>query len=260
MKQRLGVAGSPIVHSLSPVLHEAGLKLMGYEGESELLDIADGEITTIASLIPNRFDALSVTMPLKIDWATQCDALSPSAERSGAINSVYWKNDQLMGLNVDGEGLLWSLRDLDDFDADGAHVKILGSGGSARGIIDALIAQGASSIAIHARNEKSVTEISERYKNVFDFALVYRPVDLIVNTIPLMGRGNEAAVLQGVNPDTIAVDVTYGNQQSQWLQLHDELGCKIHDGKPMLAYQASCQMNNWWGASLNPTELLEAIL
>jgi shikimate dehydrogenase len=256
MKLRLGVAGSPIAHSLSPILHQAGLRMMGYEGDSETLEVANGKLTTIASLIPARFDALSVTMPLKTEWASQCDELSPAAERSGAINSVFMSNGSLIGLNVDGEGLLWSLKDLADFNSDGAHVKILGSGGSARGIIDALISQGASSIAIHARNEQSVAEISERYKNVFDFALVYRPVDLIINTIPLSGRGHEAAVLQGVNPDTIAVDITYGDTSSQWLQLHKELGCVVFDGKPMLAYQAACQMNSWWNATLDPKELL----
>ena len=65
MKWRLGVVGSPISHSLSPQLHEAGLRILGLEGTSERVEVARDETDRLRNLIEGDFDALSVTMPLK---------------------------------------------------------------------------------------------------------------------------------------------------------------------------------------------------
>ena len=63
---RLGVTGYPIEHSLSPTLHEAGLRLAGLEGSSQRLAIVEDEIDRLGGLLGTSFDALSVTMPLKL--------------------------------------------------------------------------------------------------------------------------------------------------------------------------------------------------
>jgi len=142
---------------------------------------------------------------------------------------------------------------------DNLHVVVLGSGGAARAIVDALVGDGASSVAVHARSSDQVENLSGRYTNVFGHMLVYRPVDLIVNTIPETGRNNEAAVIQGVTPETIAVDITYAPALSAWRTMYRAAGCRTQNGLGMLAYQAARQMSWWFETEIDGAELMKVI-
>ena len=84
-------------------------------------------------------------------------------------------------------------------------------------------------------------------------------VDLVVNTVTAGGRDAEAAVLQGVHHETIAVDITYEPRNSAWRQLYSDAGCRTMNGLAMLAYQAALQMDWWWGVSLDGAALLEVV-
>jgi shikimate dehydrogenase len=143
--------------------------------------------------------------------------------------------------------------------AENAHAVILGSGGAASAILDALVDHGVASVVVHGRNEVKVEELIGRYKNVYSSSLVYRPVDLIVNTVPVGGRGDEASVLQGVHHESVAVDITYDPVFTDWRKLYDESGCRTMNGLPMLAFQAALQMQWWWGVPLEGAKLLEAL-
>jgi len=63
--------------------------------------------------------------------------------------------------------------------------------------VDGLVANGAQSVVVHGRTPANVDALVDRYANVLSSSLVYRPIDLIVNTIPEVGRHSEATVLQG---------------------------------------------------------------
>ena len=94
---RLGVIGSPIAHSLSPYLHLAGLKYLGYEGTSVRLDIDQEHAYRIREVMGAQFDDLSLTMPLKAVAATMCDELDERATALGVVNSVLWREGRLLG-------------------------------------------------------------------------------------------------------------------------------------------------------------------
>lgn len=256
---RLGVAGSPIAHSLSPRLHEAGLALAGLEGSSTRFEIAEGEVATLGRLMGEQVDALSVTMPLKAGAATLCDELDDRARALGVVNSLWWREGRLLGASTDGPGFVDSLRGEFRTEVADMHVVVLGAGGAASAIVDALVLGGVHSIAVLGRTGAHVTRITGRYDNVLDHTTLYRPVDLIVNATPAAGRAGAAAVVQGVTRDTIAVDITYDPARSSWLALYADLGCRHANGLAMLAYQAARQMNWWWGSDLEGAALLKAI-
>lgn len=259
MKWRLGVVGSPITHSLSPALHEAGLRIAGLKGSSARVELGEAQAKKLAKLMGKSYDALSVTMPLKRAAISYCAELDDAASRVGAVNSLLWRDKRILGANVDGAGFLGALRATFGVSVDNMHVVVLGSGGAARGIIDALVNDGVSSVAVHARSSDQVASLSGRYANVFGHMLVYRPVDLIVNTIPQSSRHHEAAVIQGVTPETVAVDVTYAPAQSQWRTMYQEAGCRTQNGLGMLAYQAALQMEWWFETPIDGAELLKVI-
>lgn len=256
---RVGIAGSPVAHSLSPQLHEAGLRLAGLEGTSTRVDLGLADAQRLSELMAGEFDALSITAPLKHVAFELSDQLSEVAQRTQSVNSLLRRDGLVHGDSTDGDGFINAV--LGEFGpvVENAHAVVLGSGGAASAIVDALVHHGAASVVVHARNEAKVEALRGRYQNVFSSSLVYRPVDLVVNTVPVAGRDLEAAVLQGVHQETVAVDITYDPRESAWRTLYDEVGCRTMNGLAMLAYQAALQMQWWWGVAVNGADLLEVI-
>jgi len=259
VKWRLGVVGSPIEHSLSPQLHEAGLKIAGLKGSSTRVELRESDAKKLAKWMGKDYDALSVTMPLKRVALSYCAELDEVASRVAAVNSLLWRDARIEGANTDGAGFLAALRAAFGVSVDNLHVVVLGSGGAARSIVDALVAAGVSSVAVHARSNDQVEDLSGRYANVYGHMLVYRPVDLIVNTLPEAGRNNEAAVIQGVTPETIAVDITYNPKVSAWRRMYQAAGCRTQNGLGMLSYQAALQMSWWFDTEIDGAQLLKVI-
>jgi shikimate dehydrogenase len=255
----MAVVGSPIEHSLSPELQIAGLKLAGLDGTSTRVELGLGDADKLRVLATTKFDALSVTSPLKVVAGDICDDRSEVAKRTKSVNSLVQRDGKLLGESTDGLGFLNSLINEMGFELENTHAVILGAGGAASAIVDALVHHGVASAVVLARNESRVEDISGRYPNVFSRSLVYRPVDLVVNTLPLEGRGAEGAVLQGVHHETLAVDLSYEPRMSPWRQLYIDAGCRSMNGLPMLAYQAALQMQWWWGVALEGAKLLEIL-
>lgn len=259
MTWRVGVIGSPIAHSLSPLLHETGLKLCGLEGTSRRVELDLKGAKKLGALLRADFDALSVTSPLKSAAFALCDEVSEVASRTKSVNSLLVRDGSVVGASTDGEGFLNAVTKFYGPVIENAHVVVLGAGGAASAIVDALVHHGVGSVVVHGRNEAKVEELASRAKNVFSTSLVYRPVDLVVNTVTTGGRDAEAAVLQGVHHETIAVDITYDPKNSAWRQLYIDAGCRTMNGFAMLAYQAALQMDWWWGVSLDGAALLEVL-
>jgi shikimate dehydrogenase len=259
MNWRVGVVGSPIAHSLSPQLQTAGLKLAGLEGTSTRVELGLDGTDQLRALATTKFDALSVTRPLKGVAYEICDERSEVAARTKSVNSLVQRDGKLLGESTDGPGFVYSLSQELGFALGNTHVVILGAGGAASAIVDALVRHGIASAVVLARNEAKVDELTGRYRNVFSRSLVYRPVDLVVNTLPLEGRGEEAAVLQGVHNETVAVDLLYEPRTTPWRRLYVDAGCRTMNGLPMLAYQAALQMQWWWGVALEGAKLLEVL-
>jgi shikimate dehydrogenase len=259
MTWRLGVAGSPIEHSLTPQLHEAALAMSGLEGTSRRVEMGGNDKAKLNAAMRKDFDALSVTMPLKGFGVEICDELDDVASRTGSVNSLLMRDGRLLGASTDGDGFVNALRGQFDVGVEGAHVVVLGAGGAASGIIDGLVRHDVASVAVHGRNEAKVEALVARYKNVYDFSLTYRPVDVIINTTPVAGRFDDAAVMQGVGAHTIAVDITYDPPMSAWRALHERSGCASANGLGMLAYQAALQLQWWWDVPIDAEQLLKVI-
>jgi shikimate dehydrogenase len=255
---RLGVVGHPVAHSLSPQMHLAGLALAGLSGDSRRFDVDESSATSLRAMMGRDVNALSVTMPLKARAAEQCDHLDKRATELGVVNSLLWRDDQLWGSCTDGDGLVDYLRQ-QSVNLLHAHCAVLGSGGAARGIVASLVDAGVQSVSVLGRNLDTVQELVGCYHNVFPEALAYRPVDVIINTIPVHSRVEEATVMEGISRDTMALDITYEPRQSPWLTRYAESGCRAVNGLGMLAYQAARQMNWWWGSDIDGAELLAVI-
>ncbi|HTT58989.1 MAG TPA: shikimate dehydrogenase [Acidimicrobiales bacterium] len=259
MNWRVGVAGSPVAHSLSPQLHEIGLRAAGLTGTSTRVEIDLEHAGELRHLLGTAFDALSITSPLKAAAFEMCDEPSESALRTRSVNSLLVRDGLVQGQSTDGEGFIEALRATFGEVVDNAHAVVLGAGGAASAIVDALVAHGVQSVVVHGRTPSKVEALVERYANVHSWSLVYRPVDLIVNTIPEGARDAEATVLQGVHLDTVAVDIVYDPRETEWRRRYRDAGCRTVNGLPMLAYQAALQMRWWWGVALDGSQIVREL-
>ena len=259
MKWRLGVAGSPIEHSLTPQLHEAALTIAGFEGTSTRVALGQSDGAKLQQLMRKEFDALSITMPLKGLCVELCDELDDVSARTGSVNSLLARDGKLYGASTDGDGFVNSVRGQFGVDVEGGHVMVLGAGGAARAVVDGLVRAGVETVSILGRTEANVAALAAKYPNAWPFALHYRPIDLIVNTTPIDGRPHDVALMQSVGEHTIAVDVTYEPRVSPWRALHERAGCRTANGLGLLAYQAALQLQWWWGVEIDGARLLEVI-
>jgi shikimate dehydrogenase len=257
MNWRLGVVGYPIGHSLSPRLHEAGLAIAGLEGTSQRIELKEDQVEQLRRLLGSSFDALSVTMPLKRVAAGLCVELDEVALRTGVVNSLLVRGGEVHGACTDGRGFVASLRAQFGANVEGMNALVLGAGGAAWGIVDALVEAKVGAVSIEGRSAAKVEEICRQYPNVVTASKAGH-LDLLVNTVPVGGRGVEAPH-EGVSTATICVDIAYEPEVSPWLAQHEAAGCRVANGLAMLAYQAALQMQWWWNTPIDGARLLEAI-
>ncbi len=147
----VGVIGSPIAHSLSPLLHNAAFAALGLRGTwtSLAFEVAPGQAASaLAAMRRADVSGLSVTMPHKADVATLVDDCSEVARRLGAVNCIVNRDGLLLGTNTDGEGFVASLARGAGFTPAGKRCLVIGAGGAARAVVLALAEAGASEVAV----------------------------------------------------------------------------------------------------------------
>ena len=248
--------GTPVEHSLSPVIHQAAFDAAGTDWTYAAFDVAVGRaVDAIAAMRVLGIAGLSVTMPHKHDVAAAVDRLDPAAAALGSVNTVYWNGDELVGSSTDGAGFIAALVD-DGIDVSGAHVAVLGAGGAARSVIDALGRSGAASIAVINRTP----DRAESAAALASMASVGRLDDIaraeVVVNASSVGMGVDPASATTddlpcdpalLDPSQVVVDLVYHPMRTAWLIEAERIGARTVDGLGMLIHQAALQQLAWLG-------------
>src|SRR6185503_17589485 len=171
----LGLIGYPLGHSLSPRIHSAALRACGLVGDYSLFPIQpddkEGLKDLLARVCSSEITGLNVTIPHKQNVIPLLDVLTETAETVGAVNTIYLRNNKLIGDNTDAPAFLAGLsKFLAGFPSpvraeqsrgveEGIKVKgkkalVLGAGGSARAIVYALLKDGWNVILAARRFEQ----------------------------------------------------------------------------------------------------------
>ncbi len=260
MSQRRVAAliGSPVEHSLSPVIHQAAFDAAGVDWTYAAFEVAPGRAAAaLAAMRVLGLGGLSVTMPHKHDVAAAVDRLDSAAAALDSVNTVSWDGDHLVGSSTDGAGLVGSL-DEEGVAVAGATVAVIGAGGAARSVIDALGRAGAASILIVNRTRERA-ESASRLSPVASVgdALDIRRAEVVVNASSVgMGIDPDGADLGDLpcdpmllGPNQVAVDLVYHPLQTAWLVRAADNGARTVDGLGMLIHQAALQQVAWLGAA-----------
>lgn len=250
--------GSPVAHSLSPAIHRAAFDAAGADWSYMAFDVADGNGgAAIDAMRTLGIAGLSVTMPHKHAAFQAVDRLEPAALALESVNTVSWEGGELVGASTDGDGFVASLAE-HGIDVDGTRVTVIGAGGAARSIIDALGRSGASDIRVLNRTPAT----AERAAALAAMASVgsvgdIGRADIVVNATNL-GMGVDPAAAGDddlpcdpalLGPEQVVVDLVYHPLQTAWLAAAAELGARPIDGLGMLIHQAALQQQRWIGTA-----------
>ena len=257
----LGLIGYPLGHSLSPKIHTAALKACGLDGDYSLLLIAPDDKQGLKDLL-NRVRAgeiqgLNVTIPHKQNVIELMDELTPTAKAIGAVNTIYLRNNRLVGDNTDAPGFLADLKKVFDFSAFSLQPSalVLGAGGSARAIVYSLLNDGWK-VTIAARRSEQAQGLADSFSN-YQLPITsltdLQPstFDLIVNTTPLgmTPNINSSPLPENVtlSTHTKIYDLVYNPRETKLVRDAHSQGFSATTGLGMLIEQAALAFEIWTG-------------
>jgi shikimate dehydrogenase len=263
------VIGSPVRHSLSPVLHNAAFAATGLDWVYVALDVREGTVPdALAGVRALGIGGLSVTMPHKEAVAAACDRLSDDAEVLGAVNCVVLDDGELVGHNTDGPGFVAALA------ADGIAVAsrrcvVLGAGGAARSVALAVARAGAADVAVVNRTEerahRAVEPLGPRGRVVGPAGLpdAVAAADLVVNATPVgmgdPGPGDLPLDPRMLHAGQVVVDLVYQPLETPLVAAARERGAVAVNGVPMLVHQAAVAFELWTGVAAPVAAMTEAV-
>lgn len=254
-----GVVGSPIGHSLSPVIHKHWLARADLRGDYQAIEVAPGYdpfSRAMDRLQADGYAGVNITLPHKENALRYADGASDLARCIGAANMLTFKGGAAFADNSDAPGFAAALAATSGENPAIGRALVLGAGGGARAIVNALQSLGASSLAITNRTQTKAEGLAENYGlEVVDWddrndAL--GGADLIVNTTSLGMTGQPALELdyQNICSETIIADIVYAPLVTPLLGFARENANPVVDGLSMLMHQAKHGSRQWFG--LNP--------
>ena len=263
----LGLIGYPLEHSLSPKIHTAALKECGLEGEYSLFPIAlndkDGLKNLLERVRSNEILGLNITIPHKQNVFPLLDQLTDTAQAIGAVNTIYVKDNQLIGDNTDAPGFLTDLNNfLGNMQSSIVNPKsalILGAGGSARAVVYALV-NGGWHVTLAARRLEQAHELAAQFENVISIELNFQAFqletfNLIVNTTPvgMMPNTDRSPLPENLSlPQHVVVyDLVYNPLETKLVKDARTMGLTATTGLGMLIEQAALSFELWTG--FNPS-------
>jgi len=255
------VIGNPIAHSLSPLMHNTGLKTAGLKGVYLPLKIEGAPEPVLTTLIRVGLKGASVTIPHK-EAVMRIEMEKESVARlTGAVNTLHRRTDNSwFGMNSDAIAAADSLVAVSG-SLDGKNVAILGAGGAARAVAFGVKQRGARVFIVNRTPERAEALAREvggaplSLANLTDF----KP-DVIVNTTPLGMHPNvDSTPLEKdqIPQGSIVFDTVYNPLRTKLLRLAEERGCKTIGGLEMFVGQGVRQFELWTNATA-PRDVMHA--
>jgi shikimate dehydrogenase len=244
------VIGNPIEHSLSPLLHNYWIKNNSIKAIYEKKKLNEDQLEHLILEIRNKkINGINVTVPFKKAVIPFLDELSTEAQNTRSVNTIYLKDNILMGHNTDIVGFEKSIKD-SKYSLKNKEVLILGAGGVVPSIVFALIKMKVSKIKISNRTKKKAQDLKKLFKNIEILEWGEVPdFDMIINatSLGLKKEDNINLDLSFISKNKFFYDIIYNPKETNFLKTGRELGHKTLNGKLMFIYQAHSAFNIWHG-------------
>ncbi len=263
-----GVIGAPIAHSRSPRLFAHWLGAMGIAGHYIPLHIEPADFAQAVRALPRMgFRGTNVTLPHKLAAFEIADHISGRARRIGAANTLTFREDGIHADNTDGYGFVENLRQsAPGWSAADGPAVVLGAGGAARAVLDALIDAGAPEIRLTNRTRARAEALADAFGpkiRVIDWSEAPEALAgtaTVVNTTSLGMDGADPfdLDLSALPRAALVTDLVYTPLDTPMLIAARARGCRTVDGLGMLLHQAVPGFERWFGATPEVTEATRA--
>ena len=267
------VIGSPIAHSLSPVIHRAAWEQLGIDGwEYRRAEVTEESLPTFIGQLDESFCGLSVTMPCKQAVMPLLDAIDPLASAVGAVNTVVPSAGMLAGFNTDVTGIASAIRRA--CSRSGVPVPssalVLGARATASSALAALGELGITTTTVAARRfggPGSVISAASRlgvsveqvmWSDVSAVASAAARADVLISTLPA-GVADPIASCLAPREGQILLDVIYSPRDTALRTTFEKAGGVVAEGTDMLVYQGAAQVQLMTGRSPDPAVMRHAL-
>lgn len=278
----VGIFGDPVVHSLSPAMHNAAFEALGldyvYVPFHVKLDNNADLKKAVDAIRAMNIAGVNVTIPHKERVGKFLDDLDDSARLIGAVNTIVNDNGRLIGHNTDTGGYMNGLaadlmaQGIKDFSLKNKKAVIIGAGGSARAILVVLAHVGVKSVIIANRDVKRARKLigasnrggaqHEIIKKVWewihkkatavplkDVSIHLHDADILINTTPvgMMNVGSLDIDLDELPARALVSDIVYTPLETDLLKRAKIRGLKTVSGLSMLVHQGAKAFELWTG-------------
>lgn len=238
--------GSPIGHTLSPVLHRAAYRTLGLDWAYDVVECDEAALPAMLQRLADTHAGLSLTMPLKEAVLPLLDDVDPAARAIGAVNTVIFDGTRRRGYNTDVVGASATLDAL-SLALTGRRVTLLGAGGAARAVVTALASHDVAEVRVVVRDPTralGLLDLAERL-GVSAAAAPWAPASLaesalVISAVP--PRPSVAELVAGGWPDTPLFDVGYAPWPTPLAAVASRAGAPVIGGLLMLVAQAAEQV------------------
>lgn len=274
--QLTGLLGSPVAHSISPLMHNFSFQTLGIDCVYLCFDVTEENLKeAVQGLRALHVKGFNLTMPNKNKILEYLDELSAAARLIGAVNTVENRNGTLIGHNTDGIGFMRSVKE-QNLDIKGQTMTLTGIGGAATAICAQAALDGVATIHIFARMTSRhlprihtlIAELSKEtscrihlhdIQNQEELKAAMKESALFVNATNVgMAPDTDACIIPDASffhPGLAVADIIYNPWKTRLLSMAEEAGCKAFNGYSMLLYQGAEAFRIWTGQEM-PVDLV----
>ena len=246
-----GLLGSPVAHSVSPLMHNEAFRYLGLDYVYLCFDVTEETLPqAVEGLKACGIKGFNLTMPNKNKIVELLDELSPTAQLIGAVNTVRNDNGKLKGFNTDGYGFTQSARDA-GCDVKGRTITVMGVGGAGMAICGQSALEGAKKIHVFARPTSRYWEraaaMAEKMSHMTECQMILHEMDdhaalkdaleestLLINATSVgMVPDVTGTVIPDktlFHPELTVADVVYEPRETRLLREAREAGCPTFNG------------------------------
>jgi 3-dehydroquinate dehydratase/shikimate dehydrogenase len=255
-----GVAGNPIAHSLSPLMHNTAFRRENVNAVLLPLKVrALDDLLTLARELP--LSGVAITMPLKQEVLAYLANMDPLTTRIGACNTLRIGADgKIVGFNTDVAGVVRPLEKR--LPLKGARIAVLGAGGAARAAVFGLVDQGAEVFIVNRTHEHAVALAREsKAKALQHEQFAKGRFDVLINSTPCGMAGSRQPLPIAANELNAALvfDLVYNPLETPLLKLAKERGIPVVSGMEMFVQQGARQFEIWTGKPAPEAEMLRVV-
>jgi shikimate dehydrogenase len=228
-------------------MHNAAFAALGVDWVYVALPLDDADpVSTLRAAWHLGLAGISVTMPFKAAASLAAQEMSPLVAKLGAANTLVRGEAGWIAENTDVPGFRAFLVDGVGFDVAGCDVGIVGAGGAAAAVAEAVVEAGAAAVRVWNRTAQRAADLAVRVGEPVTVAVSPTELggcDVVVGCVP---AGVEPPEI-GFRRDQLVVDLVYAPPRTPLMEKAAASGAEVHNGIGLLVEQAAIQFTLWTG-------------